>query len=185
MNKLLYLLLLIPTFNFGQDFQWAYNTREVSTIYGTIIWSIVTDSQGNVYATGSFGGTFDFDDSDDDSLLTPVTSSSDGFVLKLDKNKNFQWVKQLKSLGSGRGRSIILDQNENLIITGITSGQIIDLDPHPTNQFIINNPTGNTGSYIIKLDQNGEFLNGSFYPNYFAKESVVDINNNNRQYWLF
>lgn len=163
---------------FSQDFQWAYKTREVSTIYGANIWSVVTDSQGNVYGTGGFGGTFDFDDSQNDNLLTPVTTISDGFVVKLDKYKNFQWVKQIKSLGNGRGRSIILDQNENLIITGITSGQIIDLDPHPTNQFIINNPTGVTGGFIIKLDLNGNFLTGNFYPNYFAKESTIDSNNN-------
>lgn len=172
MKKTYCLLILMFTkiTLFGQDFEWASKINGFSSCN-----SIVCDNNGNIFSTGNFFTGADFDPSPTNSFfLNDIDQHGVGYVLKLDTNKNFQWVKQL----TGQGNSIILDNNQNIIITGIDNGSEIDLDPDPNNTYIVENPTSNYGGYVIKLDPNGNFLSGNFYPNYYAKESTVDSNNN-------
>jgi gliding motility-associated-like protein len=172
--------LLISLIAKAQDFIWTANTNQQAYGYNEIK-SIVTDSKGNIYSTGSFGGTVDFDPSTNSSILTAIPTSTDftnSFILKLDKNKNFKWVKQIASIWADGGRSIILDKNENIIITGLATGSQIDLNPDPVDQYLINNSTSNPGSYIIKLDSDGNFIFGNYYPGAYADESTLDNDDN-------
>jgi gliding motility-associated-like protein len=172
MKKIYCLLffLLTQVNLFGQDFEWASKINGNSNCN-----SIVCDNNGNIYSTGNFFTGADFDPSPTNSFfLNDINQHGVGYVLKLDTNKNFQWAKQI----TGEGYSIILDNNQNIIITGIDLGFEIDLDPDPNSTFLINNPSGTQGGYVIKLDPNGNFLSGNFYPNHYAKESVVDSDNN-------
>ena len=181
-STLLFLFtLLFPLIGKSQDFIWASSTNYQSGYGYNSIRSIVVDSKGNIYSTGSFGGTVDFDPSNNNFNLTavpPSTTFTNGFILKLDKDKNFLWVKQIKSDWADGGRSIILDKNENIIITGLASAYQIDLNPDEVGQYLIENPTGNPGSYIIKLDPNGNFIFGNYYPGAYVEESTLDNDNN-------
>ena len=180
-NLLLLFSLFFSLIGKSQDFIWASSTNYQAGYGYNGIRSIVTDSQGNIYSTGSFGGTVDFDPSNNNFNLTafpPSIGFTNGFILKLDKDKNFLWVKQIKSNWADGGRSIILDKNENIIITGLASAYQIDLNPDEVGQYLIENPTGNPGSYIIKLDPNGNFIFGNYYPGAYALESTLDNDNN-------
>ncbi|MFV5685344.1 T9SS type B sorting domain-containing protein [Flavobacterium sp. GB2R13] len=181
-KQLLLLFSLLTSFiGKAQDFIWASSTNYEAGYGYNDIRSIVTDSQGNIYSTGYFGGTVDFDPSANNFNLTASPTSigfTNGFILKLDKDKNFLWVKQIKSNWADGGRSIILDKNENVIITGLATGLQIDLNPDEVGQYKINNPTGNPGSYIIKLDSDGNFVFGNYYAEAYAEESTLDNNNN-------
>lgn len=175
------IILLTPYISQAQDFIWASSTNYQAGYGYNSTKSIVTDSQGNIYSTGSFGGTVDFDPSNNNINLTavpPSISYTNGFILKLDKDKNFLWVKQIKSDWVDGGRSIILDKNENIIITGLATAYQIDLNPDEVSQYLIDNPTGNSGSYIIKLDPNGNFIFGNYYSGAFVTESTLDNDNN-------
>jgi len=181
-NVFLFLFILFqPLVGKSQDFIWAYATTYQAGYGYNYINSIVTDSQGNIYATGGFGGTVDFDSSNNTFNLTaePYSISfSNSFILKLDKNKNFLWVKQIKSNWVDRGYSIILDKNENVIITGLASGPRIDLNPDTIGEYITDNPAGEHGSYIIKLNPDGNFIFGNFYIGAYALASTIDNENN-------
>lgn len=117
--------------------------------------SIATDAAGNVYTTGSFAGTIDFDPGPGTFLLTSTnTTYGDIFVSKLDPSGNFVWAKQLKAVdGGGIGLSIALDGSGNVYVFGSFVGTV-DFDPGP-GVFLLTNPES---SFILKLDAAGNFV---------------------------
>jgi len=78
---------------------------------------ITVDSWDNVYTTGTFFGTIDFDPGMDSTKLSSA-GSGDVFVHKLDKNGNFEWVRRK---GSGGGHDIALDSLGNVYAGGAVS----------------------------------------------------------------
>jgi len=116
--------------------------------------SIVTDNFGNVYMTGQFLGTVDFDPGPDTfNLSSPATSGI--FISKFDNGGNLIWAKSIAgSYSDNSGMSIALDANGNVYTTGIFSIGA-DFDPGP-NTFIMN--TAYVGAFILKLDPSGNFI---------------------------
>jgi Secretion system C-terminal sorting domain/Beta-propeller repeat len=118
------------------------------------VYDVVTDNNGNVYVTGRFQNTCDFDPGSGVFELTATSSSDDSFVCKLDSEGQFVWAKSAGSNGNDFGMSIALDTNGNVITTGYFWG-VVDFDP--------GNGTSNLSSvgamdiYILKLDNNGNF----------------------------
>lgn len=114
--------------------------------------SIVLDANGNVYTTGFFSGTVDFDPSPSSFNLT-ANSSNDIFILKMDSAGNFIWAKSIVS-SDGAGSSIVVDNWNNLYITGEFDNSA-DFDPG----IGIYNLTaiGSPACFILKLDTAGNF----------------------------
>ncbi|MEM9921259.1 MAG: hypothetical protein AAF990_24375 [Bacteroidota bacterium] len=61
---------------------------------------VTTDAGGNVYVTGTFEGTVDFDPGDGTSNLTSDRGLS-VFVQKLDANGDFLWARSVQSSANG------------------------------------------------------------------------------------
>ncbi|HEX6428217.1 MAG TPA: SBBP repeat-containing protein, partial [Niastella sp.] len=112
-------------------------------------YSIAVDVAGNVYTTGLFGGTIDFDPGPGTYPLTSA-GSSDIFVSKLDASGNFVWAKAMGGANYEQGNSIAVDAAGNVYTTGITDGG--DFDPGPGTQLL----TGRT--FISKLDAAGNYV---------------------------
>ena len=89
--------------------------------------SITLDSSGNVYTTGTFAGTVDFDPGIGTSNLASA-GSGDIFISKLDASGSFVWAKQLGGTGFDVGNSITLDSSGNVYTTGYFLGTA-DFDP--------------------------------------------------------
>lgn len=116
--------------------------------------SVVMDNVGNVYTTGSFTGTSDFDPGPGIYNMTSVLGY-DIFISKFDASGNFLWARQMGGEGSDFGTSIILDNYGNVYTTGyfqLTS----DFDPS-SNIFNLTS-YGDFDSYVLKLDNMGNFL---------------------------
>ena len=114
---------------------------------------INTDLSGNVYTTGFFTNTTDFDPG---SGIFNLTSNgpSDTFILKLDSNGNFVWAKSFNGINSNSGYSISTDINNNIYTTGDFQGTV-DFDPG----IGVHNITAiNADCFISKLDSNGDFV---------------------------
>src|SRR5436190_5064410 len=75
--------------------------------------SIAVDASGNVYTTGMFSGTADFDPGTGVFNLICV-DYSDMFVSKLDAAGNFVWAKQMSGTGVGDATSIATDVSGNV-----------------------------------------------------------------------
>ncbi len=107
---------------------------------------IATDSAGNSYVTGYFGGSGSFGS-------IPLTSSgdADAFVAKLDTNGNWLWANLAGGAGSDYGCGITCDENGNCYATGNFTG----IATFGTTTFTSN---GSADIYIAKLDSNGNWL---------------------------
>lgn len=81
-------------------------------------YSVKVDASGNVYTTGNFSGTVDFNTGTGTYNLTSV-GLLDIFISKLDASGNFVWAK---NFGGSSGNSIIVDALSNVYVTGYFSG---------------------------------------------------------------
>ena len=112
---------------------------------------VIADDLGNVYTTGSFSGTVDFDPG---TGTSPITSNGlkDIFLQKLDVNGDLVWAKSIGSSNSDVGYSIALDQFRNIYTTGYFS-DTVDFDPGAGITNLISN--GTKDIFIQKLGMNG------------------------------
>lgn len=103
---------------------WVTQIGGIENDLGT---AVTIDGAGNVYSTGSFGGTADFDPGM--SLLNLTSSGeTDIYVQKLDPGGNLVWAVTMGGSSFETGRAIAVDAAENVYITGNFSGTA-DFDP--------------------------------------------------------
>ncbi len=114
----------VVKYNSAGAYQWAFQIGSVNTDIG---YGISIDNSGNVYVTGSFGGTADFDPSAATVNKTPV-GADDIFVAKYNSSGVYQWAFNIGSTGSDYGRSISVDPTGNVNVTGTFAG-LTDFDP--------------------------------------------------------
>jgi len=118
------------------------------------MYKAVADDAGNIYATGFFRGTVDFDPGPGVFNLSSPGGEA-VFVLKLDAGGNFTWAKAMGGpLFNNWGYAIALDRLGNVYTTGFFIGPA-DFDPGP-GSFILN--SGGLDIFISKLNNNGDFL---------------------------
>lgn len=84
---------------------------------------IAVDGNNNVYCTGGFQGTSDFDPS---SNVLNLTSSAvyDIFIAKYDNLGNILWAKKMGGTGHDHGHSITTDSTNNIYFTGFFSNTV-------------------------------------------------------------
>ncbi len=117
--------------------------------------ALVVDGVGNIYATGSFMNTLDFDPGPAVFNLTPFGVNWDIYVCKLDASGAFVWAKQLGGTSSDLGYDIALDGADNVYTTGWFSS-IADFDPGVGVYTLT--PAGGANVFISKLDAGGNFV---------------------------
>ena len=143
--------IFISKLDASGNFVWAKNIGGEEDDAGN---SITVDASGNIYLTGYFEETVDFDPNAGTFNLTSI-SSNDIFVVKLDASGNLIWAKHMGGTSSTRGEAIVLDESGNSYITGGFGGTT-DFDPNSG----IENLTaiGNTDIFVVKLDALGNYI---------------------------
>ncbi len=114
--------------------------------------SITVDNTGNIYLTGTFDDTVQFDD------VSLVTSGSwDVFTVKYNQYGQVLWAKKAGSENYESGRSIKIDHRGNVHITGINS----------FSAYFDDLLLEKGGVFIAKYDSEGEIIdvNSVFYIN--------------------
>jgi hypothetical protein len=140
----------IVKLNSNGDFIWAKSLGGPGTEEPT---NLKVDALGNVYSTGYFSSTADFNP--DASVNNLVSNGSfDVFISKLDSNGAFVWAKSIGGNGQDDGRDIDVDLNGNVYVTGLFSNTV-DFDPEAG----IMNASSNGGNdiFLLKLDSAGAF----------------------------
>lgn len=138
-------------------------------VNGNIIWavkigdsgynqgnSIFIDSNSNIYITGYYQDTADFNPSTTEVFNMTSTGVYDVFVLKLDTNGNFVWAKSFGGTSVDMGLDIVVGAN-GVYVSGRYQGTI-DLDPGANTSNVTSN--GSLDAFLVKLDENGDFLWG-------------------------
>lgn len=116
---------------------------------------IAVDQAGNVYCTGVFEGTVDFDPGSGQQFLYG-SGGRDVFTLKLDAAGNYIWAKSFGSFFSDESRSIALDQQANVYFAGNFQGTV-DFDPSSA-QFNLSSTSLSIDAFVAKLDSAGNFI---------------------------
>ncbi len=121
---------------------------------------IEVDAFGNVYTTGFFSGTADFDPGAGIFYLTSLAGNDDDvFVLKLDTAGNFIWAKKFGGLQNDQGMSITVDPFGNVYTTGYFASDTVDFDPGiGVFNLTGNNNSANLAGFVSKLDATGNFV---------------------------
>lgn len=115
--------------------------------------SIVTDQFGNLYISGQFEESADFDPSQG-VLNISSNGGSDFFVLKLNSEGGLIWVKSFGGTGHDYGESIQLDEAGNILVVGFYE-ETVDFDP---GVGVFDMTANTTDDFILKLTSDGDFL---------------------------
>ena len=160
--------IFISKLDASGNFVWAKAMGGAYLDYGS---SIALDGSGNVYTTGYFAGTVDFDPGAGVFNLTSP-GSEDIFISKLDASGNFVWAKSIGGADQDNGYSIALDGSGNVYTTGYFFGTS-DFDP---GAGVFNLTSAGSGDiFVSKLDASGNFVwaNAMGGPNYDYGYSIA------------
>ena len=136
----------------AQQLEWA---RQFGGENSAVGFSVAVDASGNVYTTGAFRETVDFDPGPGVFDMTAIGFGSNIFVTKLDSAGKLVWARQFGGGGSGGGRSVAVDAAGNVYTTGIFGGTA-DFDPGAG--FFNLTASGQTAPFVTKLDSAGRFV---------------------------
>lgn len=142
--------MYIVKLNSAGVFQWVIQIGNASTEY---LNGIATDPSGNIYATGSFSGTVDFNPS---GTITNLTSAGnlDIFVLKLTTNGIYSWAKRMGGTLADEGSAIAVDNSGSAYTTGYYNGTA---NFNPAGTYTISN-FGGKDIFVSCLNSSGTFL---------------------------
>jgi hypothetical protein len=125
------------------NFNWAKAIIGLNTSSGSIYMAI--DSAGDIYNSGFFAGSTDFDPGPS-SYILPNTGMNDIFILKLNSSGNFQWVKTAGGKSDDYGYGIAVNGVDEVLITGFFSSDTLVFD---ADTLINTSPVGNSSEDIF------------------------------------
>lgn len=150
---------------------WAKGFGSAGASSNDIGRSIAVDATNNVYSTGTFLGTVDFDPGAGTSSVASL-GANDTFVSKLDSSGNFVWAKTFGGLGNESGNSLAIDPSGNVILGGSFS-TTVDFDPGVGTSNLIS--VGNNDAFVLKLDSLGNYVWAKPFGGTANADSVVDL----------
>lgn len=112
----------------GGNFMWAKELSGPGSLCSAA--AIKVDAANNVYTSGSFGGTIDFDPGAGTYTINAGAAGQITFISKLDVNGNFLFATRIAGPNDNRALGLALDANANVYITGWFGG-LTDFDPGP------------------------------------------------------
>lgn len=142
--------IFVSKLNSSGDFAWAKNYGSSGVEIGS---GIAVDALGDVYITGAYEGTIDFDPNGGTYNLTS-NGNRDIFISKLTSSGNFVWAKSFGQSQSELVQELTIDNTGNIYIIGSYSG-IVDFDPSGGTYNL--NSTGGYDIFIAKFDATGSY----------------------------
>ncbi|MEM7039924.1 MAG: hypothetical protein AAF570_23325, partial [Bacteroidota bacterium] len=112
------------------------------------------DAQGNVYVTGIFRETVDFDPGP--GIVTALANGgTDAFLTQLSPQGNLVRVKVMGGTGNDFGEAVQIAGNGDHYWAG-TFSATTDMDPGAGVSNLVS--AGGTDAFLTKLDSNGDFV---------------------------
>ena len=173
--------IFISKLDASGNYVWATAMGGTSYEQGS---AIAIAANGDIYSTGVFNDTTDFDPGVGTYQLIPVGAPYLGniYVSKLDAEGFFQWTDQLGGTGTNTLTSIAVDAYNNVYMSGIVSGTA-DFNPGAGVDSLATGDIGNQDVFIWKLDGSGNFIWATKFGNTATDQSAgMAINTNGNLY---
>lgn len=145
-------ILIVFSSNAQYNLSWATSMGGSGIDAGT---HVFTDASGNVYTTGYFDASADFDPGAGVVTLT-TTGMEDVFITKQNSSGVLLWAKSIGGANTDMPAGIGVDNSGNVYVSGYYGGAV-DLDPGPASYTFF---AGSIEVFILKLDANGNFVWG-------------------------
>ncbi|HOS47030.1 MAG TPA: T9SS type A sorting domain-containing protein [Bacteroidia bacterium] len=169
-RNIVLVVTLMTSFNsLGQSpvFKFSTGDEQLPVDY-RIYRSVVQDSLGNSFYTGSFQGSIDINPGSAVQTVTAV-GQTDIFVYSLDSMGVFRWGFSLGGASGDFGIKILPERSGNILLFGYQSGNI-DLDP---DTGVATTPS--TGKvFLARYSPSGQFLTGFDLPFISNQSSSID-----------
>ncbi|NOT74308.1 MAG: hypothetical protein HOP08_05215 [Cyclobacteriaceae bacterium] len=151
--------IFITKLDVNGGFVWTKTFGGTGTDWG---FGVTTDASGNIYSTGYFAGTVDFNPGAGTFNLTILANYTEAYVQKLDASGNFIWAVRMGGPNTATseetyGKSIDLDPSGNILTTGEFTGTA-DFDPGAGTFNITAVSTAQPDIFVSKLSNNGDFV---------------------------
>lgn len=174
--------LFVAKYTSTGSFIWAFRVGGTNrdAAYGVAI-----DDLNNIYITGYFRVSADFDPGPGSAVLTSNGEagfdpgwSGEIFVAKYTTNGAYIWAFSVGgSTISDDGQEIIIDKSGDVVIAGFFSGQNVDFDPSPGTTFILGSSTEEM--FLAKYTSAGNFvwakqMGGNAAANETIRQLAVD-----------
>jgi len=130
--------------------------------------TLFLDAHGNIYITGIFSDTVDFNPDLGTSILVD-SGGTDIFFAKYDNSGNFLWAQSLKGDNTETVNDIKADAAGNVYLVGGFLGTV-DFDPSASNAYEMS--VGNKDIFIAKYDTAGNYR----WVNHFGSPSYDEAN---------
>lgn len=153
------------------NFVWAKKIEGTNSYI--IADALAVDNAGNVYVSGEFSDSVDFDPGSA-VYNVGVTGPSGAFVLKLNSAGQFVWVRSFESSDFIAPISLKTDANGNCFVGGLYSTDM-DMDPGVGVQQSV--CSGYYEGFLVKLNTTGNYVwHDVFRSNTTSSVTDIDIN---------
>lgn len=143
---------------------------------------ICLDAHSNLISVGVFTDTCDFDPGSNANLLVASGGNSDLYTQKLDSNGNFMWAFKIGNNGTESPTQVKAGANNDIYLSANYFSTSLDIDPGIGSQ-LINTNNYSKGTFVEKLDMNGNFIWGkSYYGNQDSYSYGMDLDADNNIY---
>ncbi len=166
--------------------------KQLKNIYGSSGKGLTVDSEENIYITGKVKGSFE-----ENIDCSTNSCNFNIFISKFNKDGVFQWVKEFGNDKNSSANSIKTDSNDNLFITGLTTGSFSGYKNEGMGDiFLIKlNKNGEkiwlkqTGSVFddssnnLLLDNDNILITGTYYDEVNQNALLIKFDNNGKKLW--
>jgi len=139
---------------------------------------VAVDDDGNIYSTGGFMSTVDFNPDAEGEDIHTSNGYFDVFLVKYDKYGNFQWARTWGGTYPDRGNSVDIDNSGNVLVSGSFSSTV---DFGTGGAHDIQTSSGGEDCFLTKYTSDGDYLwtrtwGGGGYD--WVKRINIDKSNN-------
>jgi hypothetical protein len=139
----------------------------------TLSYSAEVDGAGNIFISGEFIGTFDFDPGPGVDIHTSSGNGQpDAFLKKFTTTGDYLWGVSWGDPGSEWDCGLTLDNAGNVFVIGTFEGTV-DFDPGPGST--VETAFGESDVYMVKFDTNGNFRWVDTWGSDYLEDFVWDV----------
>jgi len=142
--------IFITRIKSGGSYGWTRTMGGTNADYGQ---SVAVDVSGNIYVTGYFSGTANFNPGGGDDNHASA-GNEDIFVTKIKPDGSYGWTKTMGGINEDYGQSVAVDISGNVYVTGYFWG-VADFDPGTSTDNHIS--AGLFDIFVTKIKSDGSY----------------------------